>query len=60
MYSNDQDSIDQAKYNLINIVNPYFVQDSNAKELKTSIENIRSQNLDDINSSLDKVINQLY
>ncbi|MEY8713713.1 hypothetical protein AB9G26_00315 [Francisella philomiragia] len=59
MYSNDQDSIDQAKDNLINIVDRYFVQDSDAKELKTSIENIRSQNLDDINSSLDKVINQL-
>ncbi|WP_150465757.1 hypothetical protein [Francisella sp. SYW-2] len=59
MYSNDQGSIDKAKDNLIAIINQYFVQDNNAKELKKDIKSINSQNLDNVDSSLDKVINQL-
>lgn len=59
MYINNQDAIDKAKNNLIDIVKKYFVQNDDAKKLISAIQGIKAQNLDSFNTSIDKLISQL-
>ncbi|APC91156.1 MULTISPECIES: hypothetical protein [Francisella] len=59
MYINNQDAIDKAKNNLVDIVKKYFVQNKDAKNLENAIQSIKAQNLDSLNTSIDKLISQL-
>ncbi|ALB01395.1 membrane protein [Francisella persica ATCC VR-331] len=59
MYINNQDAIDQAKNNLVDIVKKYFVQNDNAKKLENAIQSIKAKNLDSFYTSIDKLISQL-
>ena len=59
MYINNQDAIDKAKNNLVDIIKKYFVQNDNAKKLENAIQSIKAQNLDSFNTSIDKLISQL-
>ncbi|WP_150466982.1 hypothetical protein [Francisella sp. SYW-9] len=59
MYTNNEADITKAKINITNILQKYFVQDDNAKNLEKSIQNIQARRTQDLNNALDKVINQL-
>ena len=59
MYINNQDAIDKAKNNLVDIIKKYFVQNDNAKKLENAIQSIKAQNIDNFNTSIDKLISQL-
>ncbi|ASG68080.1 hypothetical protein CDV26_06490 [Francisella halioticida] len=59
MYTNNKADITLDKTSLINILEKYFVQDSNAKNLEKTIQSIQSRETEDLDNTLDKVINQL-
>lgn len=59
LYTNNPDSIEKSKDNLIKIVKKYFVQNNDAKTLEEMLLDIKSQNMQNIDDSLDKVISQL-
>lgn len=59
MYTNNKSDIAKAKANITNVLKKYFVQNNDAKSLEKNIQNIEAQKTQDLDNSLDKVINQL-
>ena len=59
MYVNNDKAIAQAKVSLLKILNQYFKQNNQAKILVASLNAIESQNVTNVNNSLNSVIGNL-
>lgn len=59
MYINNENAINIAKNNILEILKQYFIQNDDAKALEENIAGIKAYANSDFNSKLDKLINKL-